>query len=231
AINLALVLGLVGRPGSGYGTLTGQGNGQGGREHGQKADQLPGYRMITDPEARAAVAAVWGVDPAELPGPGRPAVRLLGSIGEPDGLRALLVHGSNPVVSAPRSPAVAERLARLELLVVCDFVLSEAARAADVVLPVTQWAEEDGTLTHLEGRVIRRRAAVPPPAGVRSELWILTELARRLGRADLVAAGGFSADPETVFDELRRASAGGRADYSGISYAELDSGAACHWPY
>ncbi len=229
AINLALVLGLVGRPGSGYGTLTGQGNGQGGREHGQKADQLPGYRMITDPEARAAVAAVWGIDPASLPGPGLPAVRLLASIGEPGGLRSLLVHGSNPVVSAPRSLAVAERLARLDFLVVSDFVLSETARRADVVLPVTQWAEEDGTLTNLEGRVIRRRAAITPPPGVRSELWILTELARRLAPAHVHR--GFSADPETVFDELRRASAGGRADYSGISYPALDAGEECYWPY
>lgn len=226
AINLALVLGLVGRPGSGYGTLTGQGNGQGGREHGQKADQLPGYRMITDPAARAAVAKVWGVPADRLPGPGLPAVRLLASIGEPGGIRSLLVHGSNPVVSAPRSLAVAERLRALDFLVVSDFVLSETARLADVVLPVTQWAEEDGTLTNLEGRVIRRRAAVPPPAGVRSELWILTELARRLGETS-----GFSADPETVFDELRRASAGGRADYSGISYARLDDGEECYWPY
>ena len=63
AINLALLLGLPGRPGSGYGTLTGQGNGQGGREHGQKCDQLPGYRKIVDPDARAHVARVWGVDP------------------------------------------------------------------------------------------------------------------------------------------------------------------------
>lgn len=72
AIDLALALGLPGRVGSGYGAITGQGNGQGGREHGQKADQLPGYRRIDDPAARAHVAAVWGVDPATLPGPGMP---------------------------------------------------------------------------------------------------------------------------------------------------------------
>ena len=70
-INLALALGLPGRPGSGWGTVTGQGNGQGGREHGQKADQLPGYRSLTDPAARAHVAAVWGIDPDDLPMPGK----------------------------------------------------------------------------------------------------------------------------------------------------------------
>ena len=76
-INLALALGLPGRPGAGYGCLTGQGNGQGGREHGQKADQLPGYRRIDDPAARAHVAAVWGVDPDSIPGAGVPATELL----------------------------------------------------------------------------------------------------------------------------------------------------------
>ncbi|HET8779853.1 MAG TPA: molybdopterin oxidoreductase family protein, partial [Agromyces sp.] len=226
AINLALLLGLPGRPGSGYGTLTGQGNGQGGREHGQKCDQLPGYRKITDPAARAHVAGVWGVEPDDIPGAGVPAVELLHSLGEPGGVRALLVHGSNLVVSSPNVSAVREGLAALDLLVVCDLVLSETAAMADVVLPVPQWAEEEGTMTSLEGRVIRRRRALAPPAGVRDELWILAELARRLE-----CTATFDTDPELVFDELRRASEGGIADYSGIDYALLDRGEAAFWPY
>jgi assimilatory nitrate reductase catalytic subunit len=226
AINLALVLGLPGRPGSGYGTLTGQGNGQGGREHGQKCDQLPGYRKITDPEARRHVAGVWGVPVESIPGPGLPAVALLNTLGDADGVHALLVHGSNVVVSAPNVQTVRDRLERLELLVVCDFFLSETAALADVVLPTTQWAEEEGTMTSLEGRVIRRRLAVDPPAGVRSELWIMRELARRLD-----APGRFDVDPALVFDELAAASAGGVADYSGLSHALLDTGIAAHWPF
>ncbi|GAA1245059.1 assimilatory nitrate reductase catalytic subunit [Microbacterium phyllosphaerae] len=226
AINLALLLGLPGTPGCGYGTLTGQGNGQGGREHGQKADQLPGYQSITDPAARASVAAVWGVDPDDLPGPGVPAVELLQSAGLPGGVRALLVHGSNVFVSAPNVQTVREALGRLELLVVSDFLLSETARAADIVLPVLQWAEEEGTMTNLEGRVLRRRRAVDAPAGTRSELWIMAELARRLD-----APGVWSLEPSEVFDELARASAGGRADYSGLSHALLDLGIEAHWPF
>lgn len=230
AINLALALGLVGRPGSGYGTLTGQGNGQGGREHGQKCDQLPGYRTIADPAARAAVAAVWGVDPDTLPGPGVPAVELLGMLGRPGGVHALLVHGANVVVSGPDAGAIRAGLQALDLLVVCDFVLSETAELADVVLPVTQWAEEEGTMTNLEGRVLRRRRAIAPPAGVRSELDILAELAARLD-----APSVWPTDPAAVFDELARASAGGVADYSGLSHALLDeqlaAGEAAHWPY
>ena len=221
AINLALALGLPGRPGSGYGAVTGQGNGQGGREHGQKSDQLPGYRKIDDPAARAHVAAVWNVDPDDLPGPGVPAVELLRRLGTPTGPRALLVHGSNLVVSAPNAAPLRERLAALDLLVVCDLVPSETARLADVVLPVTQWAEEEGTMTSLEGRVLRRRRALPPPPGVRSELDVLHDLAGRLG-----VHRGFPTDPAEVFDELARASAGGPADYSGLSHARLDADAA-----
>ncbi|WP_346927282.1 molybdopterin oxidoreductase family protein [uncultured Arthrobacter sp.] len=226
AINLALLLGLPGSARSGYGTLTGQGNGQGGREHGQKADQLPGYRKITDPAARAHMAAVWGVPEALIPGPGVPAVQLLKSLGQPDGVRCLFVHGANVAVSAPDANAVIAGLRSLDFLVVCDFFLSETAAEADLILPVTQWAEEEGTLTNLEGRVLRRRRALAPPPGVRSELWIMTRLAEALE-----APSTFSEDPETVFEELRRASSGGLADYSGIDYAMLDRGEAAYWPY
>ncbi|MCF7553678.1 molybdopterin oxidoreductase family protein [Pseudonocardia sp. WMMC193] len=225
-INLALALGLPGRgPGSGWGTVTGQGNGQGGREHGQKADQLPGYRKLADPEARAHVAAVWGVDPDELPGPGVSAYELLDGLGEPGGVRCLLLAASNPVVSAPNARHVTRRLQSLDFLCVTDFFLSESARLADVVLPTTQWAEEEGTMTNVEGRVLVRRRAVAPPTGVRSDLEIWHELAARLGRGD-----HFATDPWAVADELRRASAGGLADYGGITRARLEAGEELFWP-
>ncbi|MDX3069057.1 molybdopterin-dependent oxidoreductase, partial [Streptomyces sp. ND04-05B] len=224
-INLTLATGRAGRPLSGYGCLTGQGNGQGGREHGQKADQLPGYRSLTDPAARAHVARVWGVAPEELPGPGTSAYEMLDTAGTPDGVRALLVMGSNPVVSAPNAGHVERRLRALDLLVVADVVRSETAELADVVLPSAQWAEETGTLTNLEGRVILRRKAVEPPAQVRTDLQILSALAARLGRTD-----GFPADPRLVFDELRAASAGGLADYAGISYERISAENGVFWP-
>lgn len=261
-VNLALALGLPGRDGSGYGCLTGQGNGQGGREHGQKADQLPGYRRIDDPAAREHVAGVWGVPADELPGPGVPAYQLLDSLGTPGGPRALLVFGSNPVVSAPRAARIEGRLRDLDLLVVADLLLSETAALADVVLPTAQWAEEDGTMTNLEGRVLRRRALRPPPPGVRTDLAIISDLAARLAtaeapaaraagtgpantasantgpagadradaRPEAVAAARFPADPAAVFAELRRASAGGAADYAGISWDRIDADDGVYWP-
>ncbi|WP_327428537.1 molybdopterin oxidoreductase family protein [Streptomyces sp. NBC_01236] len=222
-INLCLATGRSGRPLSGYGCLTGQGNGQGGREHGQKADQLPGYRKLTDPAARRHVAEVWGVDPDSLPGPGRSAYELLDAMGTD--IHSLLLMGSNPVVSAPRAAHIEERLKSLDFLAVADVVLSETAALADVVLPVTQWAEETGTTTNLEGRVLLRRRAITPPEGVRSDLDVLHELAARLG-----VEKGFPTDPEEVFDELRRASAGGPADYSGITYRRLAEENGVFWP-
>jgi assimilatory nitrate reductase catalytic subunit len=157
-------------------------------------------------------------------------VELLGMLGVPGGVRALLVHGSNVVVSGPDAGAIRRGLQALDLLVVCDFVLSETAELADVVLPVTQWAEEEGTMTNLEGRVLRRRRALDPPEGVRSELAILAHLAARLD-----APSHWPTDPAEVFDELALASAGGVADYSGLSHALLDeqlaAGIAAHWPY
>ena len=224
-INVALALGMPGKAYAGYGCLTGQGNGQGGREHGQKADQLPGYRMIDDPVAREHVARVWGVPAADLPGKGVSAYELLDGLGTPGGARALLVFGSNIVVSAPNASHVTERLAALDLLVVADIVMSETAAMADVVLPVTEWAEETGTMTNLEGRVILRQQAVDPPDGVRSDLDVLAGLAARLD-----SPVPFSTDPEEIFAELGRASAGGKADYAGIDYARIRDEHGVFWP-
>jgi assimilatory nitrate reductase catalytic subunit len=225
-INLALAFGLPGTPGSGYGCLTGQGNGQGGREHGQKADQLPGYRSITDDQDRKHIAEVWGVDERDIPGPGRSAAELLDALGTAAGPKALLVFGANLVVSAPRALRVRDGLNSLDLLVVADSVPSETAQLADVIFPVTQWAEESGTMTSLEGRVLRRRKAVEPPPGVRTDLAVLSDLAVRLGRR----RSEFPADADEVLAELRDASAGGRADYSGVTEERLAADAPLYWP-
>jgi assimilatory nitrate reductase catalytic subunit len=225
-INLMLALGKVGKPASGYGCLTGQGNGQGGREHGQKADQLPGYRSIEDAADRAAVARVWDVDPAALPRKGKSAYELLDSLGPEGGVRGLLVFGSNVAVASPHATNIEDKLRRLELLVVCDAFENETSSAAHVVLPVTQWAEEEGTMTNLEGRVILRRRVRAAPSYAKTDIEILCALAERLG-----VTKGFRFDTsEAVFDELRAATAGARADYSGIDYEKLRRTGGVFWP-
>jgi assimilatory nitrate reductase catalytic subunit len=224
-VHLMLALGKVGRPFSGYGTLTGQGNGQGGREHGQKADQLPGYRLIENDEHRAAIARVWNVDPASLPRAGKNAYELLDALG-PGGIRALLVFGSNVAVASPHLTNVRRKLHALDLLVVCDGFDNDTSEAAHAVLPVAMWAEEEGTMTNLEGRVLHRRPVRVPPEGVRTDIEVLCELARRLGAGD---AFPFRSAAD-VFDELRTATAGAKADYSGITYDRIDREDGVFWP-
>ena len=114
------------------------------------------------------MADVWGMPASAIPGVGKSAVELLNSIGRARGVRAMLVMGSNVAVSAPNAQAVRERLNSLDFLVVADFFLSETAEFAHVVLPSAQWAEEEGTLTNLEGRVLMRRRAIEPPDGART---------------------------------------------------------------
>jgi assimilatory nitrate reductase catalytic subunit len=222
-INLMLALGHAGKPFSGYACMTGQGNGQGGREHGQKADQLPGYRKLDNPEHRSEVAAIWNILPEELPQPGLSAVELLDALGER--VRCLLVFASNIAVSAPNANRVIAKLKSLDLLIVADIFLSETAELADVVLPVAQWAEEEGTMTNLEGRVIFRRRAKEPSSEIWTDLQIFKELAERLGRGQY-----FSTDNREVFAEFCRATAGGVADYAGISYQRIVAEDGVFWP-
>ncbi len=225
-INLALALGLPGRHGSGWGCLTGQGNGQGGREHGQKADQLPGYRLLANPAHRAEVAAVWGITPESLPQPGLSACELLAATGGPGAeVRGLLVFACNLLVSAPDADALRARLEAADLLVVADPFLSETAAIADVVLPVAQWAEESGTMTNLEGRVLLRRQAKPPPPGVWTDLQVIAGLAARLG-----AGQHFSGNAAATGAEFRRATSGGPADYAGATWDRVQSEAGLFWP-
>ncbi len=224
-INLALALGKVGKPHCGYGCLTGQGNGQGGREHGQKADQLPGYRRIDNPQHRAHIAKVWGMAESDLPKPGRSAYEMLDTLGTEGGVRGLFVFGSNIAVSAPNARHIGARLKALDFLVVADLFLSETAELADVVLPAAQWAEEEGTMTNLEGRVLLRKRATRPPEGVKTDTEILSAIA---GRLECTAS--FPSEPKEIFDELRRATAGGLADYSGITYERIAQEDGVFWP-
>jgi assimilatory nitrate reductase catalytic subunit len=133
--------------------------------------------------------------------------------------------GSNILVSSPDADVLAGGLGSLDLLVVADIFLSETAARADVVLPITQWAEEDGTMTNLEGRVLRRRRAMPPPEGVWTDAQILSALAVRLG-----CTAAFDTEPEAAFAELRLASRGGAADYAGITYGRIDAEDGVFWP-
>jgi assimilatory nitrate reductase catalytic subunit len=224
-INLTLLTGKIGRKGCGYGAVTGQANGQGGREHGQKADQLPGYRLIEDPAAREHVAQVWGIDPDELPGKGVSAYELLQKVDEGE-IKALIVLGSNPLVSSPNSQMVERALQRLELLVVVDMFETETAKYAHYLLPGSSFLEAEGTMTNLEGRVFHRSKALELPGNAKLDYQIICELAEELGRGAYFQYSGI----EDVFYELTKATAGGKADYSGITYDRLKAEKGVFWP-
>lgn len=224
-LNLVLATGKIGKPGCGYGAVTGQGNGQGGREHGQKSDQLPGYRSIEDEQDRSYVANVWGIHPDELPRKGVSAYEMMELVHNKT-IRSLFVMGSNPVVSNPNADLVEEGLKGLDFLVVADMFLSETAQMADVVLPVTSYLENDGTLTNLEGRVLLRESTMEPPGETRHDWQILCQIAEGLGKK---AFFPFES-AEQIFEELRVASRGGVADYYGITYDRLRRDGGIYWP-
>jgi assimilatory nitrate reductase catalytic subunit len=224
-INLVLASGRIGRPKSGYGTIVGQANGQGGREHGQKCDQLPGWRDISNPEHRRTIASVWGIEEAELPGPGVDAYEMFRKIdaGEIKGLISICF---NPKISLPDSDFITRALGKLELYVAIDFFLSETARHADVVLPGSLQEEDEGTVTQVEGRVIKINKAVDCPGEARADWVIIQDLARAIGRPTGFTFGS----AREIFEELRVASRGGVADYSGITYEKVEAQMGVFWP-
>ena len=224
-INLVLATGRIGKPYCGYATITGQGNGQGGREHGHKCDQLPGNRDIENPEHRQYVSGVWGIDEKELPGKGLTAYEIMEAIHRGE-IKGLLSICFNPLVSLPNNNMIREALEKLEFYACIDFFLNETARHANIILPGSLHEEEDGTVTTAEGRVVRIRKAVNPPGNAHTDTSILLEIAKRLG-----AEKHFSFNSsEEIFNELRVASKGGTADYFGITYKKIEDNMGVFWP-
>ena len=224
-INLVLASGRIGKPKSGYGTIVGQGNGQGGREHGQKCDQLPGWRDISNPEHRQYIAGVWRIEERELPGPGVDAYEMFRKIdaGEIKGLISICF---NPKVSLPDNTFITRCLEKLEFYAAIDFFLNDTACHADIVLPGSLHEEDEGTVTQVEGRIIKINKAVDCPGEARQDWRIIQDLAAALGRPQ-----GFTFEsPRAIFDELRVASRGGVADYSGVTYEKIERQMGVFWP-
>jgi assimilatory nitrate reductase catalytic subunit len=224
-INLVLASGRIGKPNSGYGTIVGQANGQGGREHGQKCDQLPGLRDIGNPEHRKYIASVWGIDEKDLPGPGVDAYEMFRKIDRGE-IKGLLSICFNPKISLPDNAFVTRALEKLEFYAAIDFFLNDSAQHADIVLPGSLQEEDEGTVTQVEGRVIKINQAVECPGEARRDWVIFQDLAKALGRPT-----GFTFEsPKAIFEELRRASKGGIADYSGITYEKIERQMGVFWP-
>lgn len=225
AINVVLASGRIGREGCGYATITGQANGQGGREHGQKCDQLPGGRDIEDPAARQYISKVWGIDEKEMPHKGVDAYEIFRKIDRGE-IKGLLSICFNPKVSLPDNHFVQRALEKLDYYVAIDFFLNETARHANVILPGSLQEEDEGVVCQTEGRVIKINKAVDPPGDAKQDWRIIQDIAAALNRTH----GMTFENPREMFEELRVATKGGVADYSGITWEKIEQQYGVFWP-
>ena len=217
-INLALLTGHVGRYGCGCNPLRGQNNVQGGGDMGALPNKLPGFQDVTNPEHRTKFEKAWGRD--IIPTDGWNLSEMMDAMDKRQ-LTALYVIGENPAQSDADMHHVIHLLENLDHLVVQEIFLTKTAELADVVLPATAtWAEGEGTVTNSERRVQRCRKAVDPPGDARDEIWIMSELARRLG----VDWGHPTA--EDVWNEVRALS----PQLYGMTYKRLEELGGLQWP-
>ena len=217
-INLSLLSGQVGRHGAGLSPLRGQNNVQGGGDMGALPNRLPGFQDILDGSARAKFDAAYGR--AVPPRYGKDLSAMFKAM-ESGELTTLYVIGENPAQSEADINHALRLLEGLEHLVVQDIFLTKTAQLADVVFPASAaWCESEGTVTNSERRVQRVRKAIDPPGEARDDIWIVTELARRMG------ADWEDHRSEAIWDELRSLS----PMHYGMSYRRLEELGGIQWP-
>ena len=177
-IALALITGQIGRPGTGLHPLRGQNNVQGASDAGLIPMFFPDYKSVENPEIRAMYETKWGV---KLPPKrGKTVVEIMDAV-HADEIKGMYVEGENPAMSDPDLNHARQALAHLEHLVVQDLFLTETAMYADVILPASGWPEKDGTVTNTNRQVQMGRAAIPLPGDTRQDLWIIQDIANRMG--------------------------------------------------
>jgi predicted molibdopterin-dependent oxidoreductase YjgC len=217
-VNLALLTGHVGRYGSGVNPLRGQNNVQGGGDMGAIPDRLPGFQNVENAELRAKFERTYGVKLDAKRG-----LHLSGMFDamERGELTTLYVLGENPIDSEADRHRAVKLMSGLEFLVVQDLFYTKTAELAHVILPGSAgWCETEGTVTSSERRVQRVRAAVPLPEGVRDDMEIIYELAKRFGR------NWGKPRAEAIWNELRSLS----PMHAGMSYKRLEELGGIQWP-
>ena len=216
-ITLALITGQIGRRGTGLHPLRGQNNVQGASDVGLIPMVYPDYRSVENPETRAFFEELWGteLDPKK----GLTVVEIMDAA-KAGRIRGMYIMGENPAMSDPDLNHAREALASLDWLVVQDLFLTETASFADVILPASAFPEKTGTFTNTDRRVQLGRQAIDPPGDARQDLWIIQEMARRLG-LDWNYGG-----PRDVFEEIRKAT----PSYAGITWERLERESAVTFP-
>ncbi len=228
-INLALLTGNMGRPGTGANSITGQCNAMGSRLFGNATSLLGGYRF-DDPADRAHVARVLGIDPAVIPdAAGLAYDRILDAVDE-GRIRALWIVATNTAHSWIGSGRFAELRRKLDLLVVQDmYATTETARLADIVLPAAGWGEKEGVLINSERRLGLVKRVARAPGQALSDFAIFKLVARAWGCGPMFEAWR---TPEVAFQILKELSAGRPCDFSGIGdYAHLEEAGGIQWPF
>ena len=217
-IDLVLLTGHVGRYGSGVNPLRGQNNVQGGGDMGALPDRLPGFQHVENDELRAKFDDRWSVTV-----PPKRGWHLSGMFDamERGDLTAVYCIGENPLQSEADQARARRLLEGLDFLVAQDIFLTATAELADVVLPAAaSWAESEGTVTNSERRVQRVRKALDPPGEARDDLWIIEDIARRMG-----ADWGWQT-AEDAWNELRSLS----PVHAGMTYQRLEELGGIQWP-
>ena len=216
-IALAMTTGQIGKPGSGLHPLRGQNNVQGASDSGLIPMFYPDYQRVDTPAARRRFEKLWQtkLDPQ----PGLTVVEIVNAACE-GRIRGMYIMGENPALSDPDADHARAGLAALEHLVVQDIFLTETAYLADVILPATAWPEKIGTVTNTDRLVQLGRKAVEPPGQARPDLWIIVELAKRLGLPWTYQ------HPRDVFNEMRLA----MDSIAGITWERLERDSAVTYP-
>ncbi|MFP5407926.1 MAG: molybdopterin-dependent oxidoreductase [Gammaproteobacteria bacterium] len=227
-INLHLASGQIGKPGAAPLSLTGQPNAMGGREVGGLANLLTAHRDMNNPEHRAEVARLWGVEAVPAT-PGKTAVEMFEAVRRGE-IKAIWIACTNPAQSMPDQNLVQQALEAAECVVLQEaFADTETAPFADLLLPASSWGETDGTMTNSERCITRVHAAVPPPGEARADWAIVTDFAQRL-MPDMGARLFPYTSAEAVFNEHRETTRGRDLDITGLSYALLDQ-VPQQWPF
>jgi assimilatory nitrate reductase catalytic subunit len=230
-INLHLATHQIGKPGAGPFSLTGQPNAMGGREVGGMANLLSAHRDLANPDHRAEVARLWGVD--QVPSrPGKTAVEMFEAIRDGE-IKIVWIACTNPAHSLPDQTLVREALKAAELVIVQESCRTTATVGyADVLLPATTWSEKDGTVTNSERRITRVRPVLPGPAATRHDCQIVIDFARRLeslmGRSETMFP---YRTVKEIWNEHRESTRGRDLDITGLSYAILEQQGPQQWPY
>ncbi len=219
-INLALLTGNIGRPGTGLNPLRGQNNVQGASDSGAMPWHYPGYQRVDDETAARKFEQAWKIESDGLNRTlGLTTTEIL-SNAHPGGVRALYIMGENPMMSEPNLNLTRHHMQQLEFVVAQDLFINESGAFADVFLPAVSWAEKDGTFTNTDRRVQRVRQAIQPLGLARADWQIICDLAKRLEKQLDRSSSAYwdYANPGQILSEMSRVV----PEYAGVNYARIE---------